>query len=79
MSTVDNPLRSVTTLWWLVLLFGIAALGVGIFFVASPHETLKTFTVIAGIFLVVDGVLALAQRFAVPRPLRARAAATAAR
>jgi len=60
MSTVDNPLRSVTTLWWLVLLFGIAALGVGIFFVASPHETLKTFTVIAGIFLVVDGVLALA-------------------
>jgi len=59
MSTAESPLRSITTLWWVVLLFGVAALGVGIFFVASPHETLKTFTVIAGIFLVVDGVLAL--------------------
>lgn len=34
---------------------------------------------VAALCLVVDGVLALAQRFAVPRPLRARAAATAAR
>ena len=33
--------------------------GVGVFFVVSPHETLSTFTVIAGIFLLVDGVLAL--------------------
>ena len=31
----------------------------GVFFVVSPHETLSTFTVIAGIFLLFDGVLAL--------------------
>jgi uncharacterized membrane protein HdeD (DUF308 family) len=54
----DN-LRSVTTLWWLFVLFGVATLGVGVFFVVSPHETLSTFTVIAGIFLLVDGVLAI--------------------
>jgi len=30
-----------------------------VFFVVSPHETLSTFTVIAGIFLLVDGVLAI--------------------
>ena len=46
-------------LWWLVMLFGLAVGLIGMFFVASPHETLSTFTVIAGIFLLVDGVLAV--------------------
>jgi uncharacterized membrane protein HdeD (DUF308 family) len=52
-------LRPVTSFWWLFVLFGVATLGVGVFFVVSPHETLSTFTVIAGIFLLVDGVLAI--------------------
>jgi uncharacterized membrane protein HdeD (DUF308 family) len=55
----DNPLRPVTSFWWLFMLFGVVTLGVGVFFVVSPHETLSTFTVIAGIFLLVDGVLAI--------------------
>jgi len=54
-----RELRPVTSLWWLLLLFGVAALGVGIFFVVSPHETLSTFTAIAGIFVLVDGVIAV--------------------
>ena len=58
-ATANEELRPVTSLWWLLMLFGVAVLGVGIFFVASPHETLSTFTVIAGIFLLVDGVLAI--------------------
>ena len=58
-STTDD-LRPLTSLWWLLALVGLAALGVGIFFVASPHETLSTFAVIAGIFLLVDGALAIA-------------------
>src|SRR3954453_24096537 len=41
------------------MLFGVVTLGVGIFFVASPHETLSTFAVLAGIFLLVDGLLAI--------------------
>jgi uncharacterized membrane protein HdeD (DUF308 family) len=57
-TTVDG-LRPITRLWWVVLLFGVATAGVGIFFVFSPHETLTTFTRIAGIFLLVDGVLAI--------------------
>ena len=32
----------------------------GIFFVASPHESLSTFAVIAGIFLLFDGALVIA-------------------
>ena len=55
---VAEELRPLTSLWWLLMLFGVVTLGVGIFFVVSPHETLSTFTVIAGIFLLVDGVLA---------------------
>jgi uncharacterized membrane protein HdeD (DUF308 family) len=58
-TAADNNLRPITTFWWLFVLFGVATLGVGVFFVVSPHETLSTFTVIAGIFLLVDGVFAI--------------------
>ena len=58
-TTVADELRPVTSLWWLLVLFGVVTFGVGVFFVVSPHETLSTFTVIAGIFLLVDGVLAI--------------------
>ena len=57
-NAADN-LRPVTSLWWLPVLFGVVTLGVGVFFVVSPHETLSTFTAIAGIFLLFDGVLAI--------------------
>jgi uncharacterized membrane protein HdeD (DUF308 family) len=58
-ANVADELRPITTLWWLPALFGVVTCGVGVFFVVSPHETLSTFTVIAGIFLLVDGVLAI--------------------
>jgi uncharacterized membrane protein HdeD (DUF308 family) len=59
MATTSADLRPATDLWWLPFVFGLVVLGVGIFFVVSPHETLSTFTVIAGIFLLIDGVLAI--------------------
>ena len=55
----EQEVRTFATLWWLLMLFGVVVLGVGVFLVASPHESLSTFTVIAGIFLLVDGVLAI--------------------
>jgi uncharacterized membrane protein HdeD (DUF308 family) len=42
-----------------LLVFGLLTFGVGVFFIVDPDETLKVFTVILGIFLVVDGVLAM--------------------
>ena len=54
----DN-LRPVTSFWWVFVLFGVVTFAVGVFFVVSPHETLSTFTAIAGVFLLVDGVLAI--------------------
>jgi uncharacterized membrane protein HdeD (DUF308 family) len=58
-SSIDRELKPLSSVWWLLLLLGIISLGVGIFFVASPHETLSTFTVIAGIVLLIDGALAV--------------------
>ncbi len=54
-----DQVRSFARWWWLVSLFGAIVFCVGVFFVASPHETLATFTVIAGILLLVDGVFAM--------------------
>ena len=54
--TTADPLKS---LWWLLIIFGVIVFGVGVFFLVSPHETLETFTVIVGILLLFDGVLAI--------------------
>jgi uncharacterized membrane protein HdeD (DUF308 family) len=60
MSTVaEQELGPLRSLWWLLMLFGVVVLAVGVFFVASPHETLTTFTVIVGILLLLDGILAI--------------------
>jgi uncharacterized membrane protein HdeD (DUF308 family) len=58
-TSAGQELRPVTSLWWLLVLFGAVALGVGLFFVVSPNETLSTFTTIAGIFVLIDGVIAI--------------------
>jgi uncharacterized membrane protein HdeD (DUF308 family) len=58
-STAADELGPLASLWWLLALFGAAVVCVGVFFVASPHETLSTFTVVAGIFLLLDGVIAV--------------------
>lgn len=58
-TVADEELRPPTNLSLLMMLFGLAAFGVGVFFVASPNETLSTFTAIAGIFLLFDGVFAI--------------------
>ena len=57
--TAGQELRPITSLWWLPALFGVAALGMGIFFIVSPHETLGASTAIAGIFVVLDGRMAV--------------------
>lgn len=69
MST-DESFISIQRLWWLFVLYGLAALAIGVFFVASPHETLSVFTVIAGIVLVVDGVIAVVRAIAGERENR---------
>lgn len=58
-ASTESDLKLLGAMPWLLIIFGLITLGLGIFFIASPHETLATFTVVAGIFLIFDGVLAL--------------------
>jgi uncharacterized membrane protein HdeD (DUF308 family) len=58
-TSTTESLEILESLWWLVALFGLLTLGVGVFLIVSPHETLSTFTVIAGILLLVDGIIAI--------------------
>ena len=53
----DSP--TARWVWYSLLIFGLLTFAVGVFFIADPDETLKVFTVIFGIFLLVDGVLAM--------------------
>lgn len=45
------------SIWWIPVLMGLIALGVGVFFVVKNDSTLKTVTVILGIFLLVQAVV----------------------
>ncbi|RJP34777.1 MAG: hypothetical protein C4536_02245 [Actinobacteria bacterium] len=45
--------------WWSYVLRGILALIFGILFLAYPGATLRTFIILLGIFLIVDGVVNL--------------------
>ncbi len=44
---------------WLAVVFGIVLVGVGIFLIVSPKEAISTITVIVGILLLLDGVIAI--------------------
>lgn len=53
-------LRAATGGWWLLLLVGVLSIAAGIIILIKPSDSLSTLAVIAGIFLLVDGILELA-------------------
>src|SRR6476469_4950607 len=56
-ANADEPFAK--WVWYSLLVFGLVTFAVGVFFIVDPDETLKVFTVIFGIFLLIDGVLAM--------------------
>ena len=54
---------SVTWGWWLVVLVGALSILAGAIILAKPSSSLATLAVIAGIFLLVDGILELVASF----------------
>lgn len=62
-SPVQDPraqiLGAISRLWWLVLLRGGLAVGLGIYALVRPGMTLVAFTQVLGAFVLVDGVFAL--------------------
>jgi uncharacterized membrane protein HdeD (DUF308 family) len=55
-----GEVRTATGGWWLVLLVGVLSLIAGIVIIFKPGDSLSTLAVIAGIFLLIDGILELA-------------------
>src|SRR5262249_21382726 len=54
-----TEIRQITWGWWLLLLVGALSVGAGVIILLKPSDSLATLAVIAGIFLLVDGVLEL--------------------
>jgi hypothetical protein len=79
MSASARPeLGEVTWGWWLLVLVGVLGVVAGVIILAKPGSSLQTLAVIAGIFLLVDGIFELAAAFmpatppAHPRPSSTR-------
>jgi uncharacterized membrane protein HdeD (DUF308 family) len=49
--------------WWLVVLVGLLSFVAGVIILIKPGDSLATLAVIAGIFLLLDGILELADSF----------------
>jgi uncharacterized membrane protein HdeD (DUF308 family) len=55
--------RDITWGWWLVVLVGVLSIVAGAIILAKPSSSLATLAVIAGIFLLLDGILELVASF----------------
>jgi uncharacterized membrane protein HdeD (DUF308 family) len=59
----NEEAQELSGLWWLFALIGVASLVAGAILVARPSHSVATLAVVAGIFLLLDGVFALAESF----------------
>jgi uncharacterized membrane protein HdeD (DUF308 family) len=55
--------KELTWGWWLVLLAGLLSVVAGVVVLFKPGDSLATLAVIAGIFILVDGILELGSSF----------------
>jgi uncharacterized membrane protein HdeD (DUF308 family) len=49
--------------WWLFVVIGIASLVAGVILVFKPSHSLATLAVVFGIFVLIDGIIELAESF----------------
>lgn len=66
--------KEITCGWWLLLLVGLLSIVVGVIFLFKPGNSLAALAVIAGIFLLIDGIAELASSFMRSTPNRGIAA-----
>ena len=61
MSTnVDRSnMRMLRSVWWLLSLLGLLSVAAGVVILFKPGDSLETLAVIAGVFLLIDGILEL--------------------
>jgi uncharacterized membrane protein HdeD (DUF308 family) len=59
----EAEMKELTWGWWLLVLVGLLSFVAGVIILIKPGDSLATLAVIAGIFLVADGILELASSF----------------
>jgi uncharacterized membrane protein HdeD (DUF308 family) len=59
----DAEVKEITWGWWLLVLGGLLSVVAGVIIMVKPGDSLATLAVIAGIFLLVDGILELVHSF----------------
>jgi uncharacterized membrane protein HdeD (DUF308 family) len=59
----EAEVQEVTWGWWLLLLVGVLSMIAGVIILLKPSDSLATLAVIAGIFLLLDGILELVSSF----------------
>jgi uncharacterized membrane protein HdeD (DUF308 family) len=59
----DAEIKEVTWGWWLFLLVGLLGVIAGVIILFKPSSSLATLAVIAGIFLLLDGIIELVHSF----------------
>ena len=58
-STYRHALRDLSGLWWLMLGLGLLSIVAGIIVLIEPGSSLKAIAVITGVFVLIDGIVAL--------------------
>lgn len=59
-SARGDELSDIAALWWATLALGLLSIIAGIVVLAKPDNSLKAIAVISGIFILIDGIVALA-------------------
>ena len=59
----DEGVKELTWGWWLLVLTGVLSVVAGVIILFKPGDSLPTLAVIAGIFLLADGILEMASAF----------------
>ena len=69
-SAYRGGVQEATSGWWLLVVVGVLSLIAGVIILFQPGDSLATLAVIAGIFLLVDGILELVSSFLRSTPNR---------
>jgi uncharacterized membrane protein HdeD (DUF308 family) len=59
----EEPVSQLSDIWWIYLLQGIAAIILGLMFLAAPDATLLTLVTFIGVYWLITGVFSLVRVF----------------
>ena len=60
MTLAPEEVREATWGWWLLLLIGALSIAAGVIVIAKPSNSLSVLAVVAGIFVLLDGIFEIA-------------------